>query len=132
MDTLFYAHRGSSQKFAENTRAAYLQAIDEGADGIECDVHLSRDGVVVCHHDPTVDRTSDTTGEVAGFTLEELKKMDFSSYMPVVVPEEYGSTSDQLLSLVELLELIDERGTKMGLAIEIKHPSPYGHLLEEE
>ncbi|GAA2965366.1 glycerophosphodiester phosphodiesterase family protein [Glutamicibacter sp. BW77] len=132
MDTLFYAHRGSSQKFAENTRAAYLQAIDEGADGIECDVHLSRDGVVICHHDPTVDRTSDTTGEVAGFTLDELKKMDFSSYMPVAVPEEYGSASDQLLSLVELLELIDERGTNIGLAIEIKHPSPYGHLLEEE
>ncbi|WP_404288658.1 glycerophosphodiester phosphodiesterase [Glutamicibacter arilaitensis] len=132
MDTLFYAHRGSSHRYAENTRAAYLQAMDERADGIECDVHLSRDGVVVCHHDPTVDRTSDSTGEVAGYTLQELKSMDFASYMPVAVPAEYGAENEQLLSLAELLELIDERGISIGLAVELKHPSPFGHLLEEE
>ncbi|MGP9780921.1 glycerophosphodiester phosphodiesterase [Glutamicibacter sp. AOP12-B1-11] len=132
MDTLFYAHRGSSHRYAENTRAAYLQAMDEGADGIECDVHLSRDGVVVCHHDPTVDRTSDTTGEVAGYSLGELRSMDFSSYLPVAVPAEYGAENEQLLSLGELLELIDERGIGIGLAVELKHPSPFGHLLEEE
>lgn len=132
MDTLFYAHRGSSQKFAENTRAAYLQAIDEGADGIECDVHLSRDGVVVCHHDPTVDRTSDASGEVSRFSFSQLQEMDFASYMPVEVPTKYGNAAQQLLSLAQLLELIDESEISIGLAIEVKHPSPYGHLLEVE
>lgn len=131
MDTLFFAHRGSSHKYSENTRAAYLQAIDEGADGIECDVHLSMDGEVVCHHDPTVDRTSDASGLVSAFTLEQLKAMDFTGVVPAEVPAEYGTENEQLLSLGELLELIEERGTPVGLAVEIKHPSPYGHLLED-
>lgn len=131
MDTLFYAHRGSSHKFSENTRAAYLQAIDDGADGIECDVHLSKDGIVVCHHDPTVDRTSDATGLVAERTLAELKALDFTNVVPAVIPEQYGQENEQLLSLAELLELVDARGTSIGLAIEIKHPSPFGHLLED-
>lgn len=131
MDTLFYAHRGSSHKYSENTRAAYLQAIDEGADGIECDVHLSKDGIVVCHHDPTVDRTSDATGEVAGYTLEELKAMDFTGVVPNEVPEAYGAENEQLLSLEELFAIIEAHGQPMGVAIEIKHPSPYGHLLEK-
>lgn len=132
MDTLFYAHRGSSHKYAENTRAAYLQAIDEGADGIECDVHLSKDAIVVCHHDPTVDRTSDSTGELASFSLAQLQQMDFASYMPVIIPEEYGQDHEQLLDLDSLLQLIEQRGVSIGLAVEIKHPSPFGHLLEEE
>jgi len=131
MDTLFFAHRGSSHKYSENTRAAYLQAIDEGADGIECDVHLSLDGQVVCHHDPTVDRTSDASGLVSAFTLQQLKAMDFTGVVPAEVPAEYGTENEQLLSLDELLELIEERGKPVGLAVEIKHPSPYGHLLEE-
>ncbi len=131
MDTLFYAHRGSSHKFSENTRAAYLQAIDDGADGIECDVHLSKDGIVVCHHDPTVDRTSDSTGLVAARTLEELKSLNFTNVVPAAIPEEYGQENEQLLSLAELLGLIDARGVKIGLAVEIKHPSPFGHLLED-
>lgn len=131
MDTLFFAHRGSSHKYSENTRAAYLQAIDEGADGIECDVHLSKDGIVVCHHDPTVDRTSDSSGLVAGYTLAEMKAMDFTGVVPSLVPAEYGTENEQLLSLGELFALIEERGKPIGLAIEIKHPSPYGHLLEK-
>lgn len=131
METLFFAHRGSSHKYSENTRAAYLQAIDEGADGIECDVHLSKDGIVVCHHDPTVDRTSDSVGAVGSFTLAELKAMDFTGVVPSMLPAAYGSENEQLLSLAELLDLIEEAGKPVGLAIEIKHPSPYGHLLEK-
>ena len=73
MRTLVYAHRGSSKAYAENTRAAYMQALADGADGIECDIHLSSDGFVVCHHDPTVDRTSDSSGRVGEKTLAELK-----------------------------------------------------------
>ncbi|WP_345472232.1 glycerophosphodiester phosphodiesterase family protein [Glutamicibacter ectropisis] len=131
MDTLFFAHRGSSHKYSENTRAAYLQAIDEGADGIECDVHLSMDGQVVCHHDPTVDRTSDASGLVAAYTLQQLKALDFTGVVPAEIPAEYGAENEQLLSLDELLELIEQRGKPVGLAVEIKHPSPYGLMLED-
>ncbi|MCW4466045.1 glycerophosphodiester phosphodiesterase family protein [Glutamicibacter sp. MNS18] len=131
METLFYAHRGSSAKYAENTRAAYLQAIDEGADGIECDVHLCADGQVVCHHDPTVNRTSNASGPVGGYTLAELKAMDFTVLRDTVIPAEYGAMDEQLVTLDELLTLIDKRGVRLGLAVEIKHPSPAGRGLED-
>lgn len=131
MDTTFYAHRGSSHLYSENTRAAYLRAIDEGADGIECDVHLSADGVIVCHHDPTVDRTSTSSGRVSDFTAEELRDLDFTTVVPGPIPAEYGTKNEQLLTLDGLLRLVDDAGGPIGLAIEIKHPSPFGHLLEE-
>ena len=86
---LVYAHRGSSEAFAEHTRAAYLQAIADGADGVECDVHLTRDQHAVLLHDATLDRTSDGTGQVADRTLEELRLLDFSSWKGARIPEAY-------------------------------------------
>lgn len=131
MQTLFYAHRGSSAKYAENTRAAFQQAIDEGADGIECDVHLSADGQVVCHHDPTVNRTSNTTGLLSNYTVAELKAMDFTVLRDEPIPAHFGNVTEQFLTLDELLWLIERSAARMGLAVEIKHPSPAGRGLEE-
>lgn len=131
MDTTFYAHRGSSHLYSENTRAAYLQALAEGADGIECDVHLSADGIIVCHHDPTVDRTSTSSGRIADLTVDELKGLDFTTVVPGPVPAAFGATNEQLLTLNELIRLVDDAERPVGLAIEIKHPSPFGHLLEK-
>lgn len=126
-----YAHRGSSLAYAENTRAAYQQAIDEGADGVECDVHLTQDLRVVCHHDPTVDRTSDGTGSVGAYTLSELRRLDFSSWKGVRIPEAFGARSEQLVTLPQLLDMMRLSGRDMGLAIELKQPSPFGRRLEE-
>lgn len=131
MQTLVYAHRGSSKAYAENTRAAYLQALADGADGIECDVHLSYDGFVVCHHDPTVDRTSDSTGRVGEKTLDQLRALDFSSWKNASIPAEYGGRNEQLVTLRELVLLMLDAGREVGLAVEIKHPSPFGRKLEE-
>jgi len=52
------AHRGSSQAAAEHTIAAYADALEAGADALECDVRLTRDGHLVCVHDRRIDRTS--------------------------------------------------------------------------
>src|SRR5881409_2356806 len=82
-----YAHRGSSAAFAEHTKAAYLQALADGADGVECDVHLTRDQHVVLLHDANLDRTSDGTGPVADRTLEELRRLDFSSWKGARIPD---------------------------------------------
>ena len=131
MRTLVYAHRGSSKAYAENTRAAYLQALADGADGIECDIHLSSDGFVVCHHDPTVDRTSDSSGRVGEKTLAELKALDFSSWKNPEIPAAYGGLHEQLMTLGELVGLLRDAGRPIGLAVEIKHPSPFGRRLEE-
>ncbi len=128
---LVYAHRGSSAAFAEHTRAAYLQAIADGADGVECDVHLTRDQHAVLLHDATLDRTSDGTGQVADRTLQELRLLDFSSWKGARIPDTYGGNSEQLLTLPELLDILRAAGREIGLAIELKHPSPYQLKLED-
>ncbi|WP_066287521.1 glycerophosphodiester phosphodiesterase [Arthrobacter sp. B6] len=128
---LVFAHRGASAAFAEHTRAAYLQALADGADGVECDVHLTRDQHVVLLHDANLDRTSDGTGPVAERTLRELRQLDFSSWKGVRIPEEYGARSAQFLTLAELLGLLRTAGRPVGLAIELKHPSPYQLKLED-
>ena len=128
---LVFAHRGSSAAYAEHTRAAYLQALADGADGVECDVHLTRDQHVVLMHDANLDRTSDGTGPVAERTLRELRRLDFSSWKGARIPEAYGARSEQFLTLPELLEILRGAGRPVGLAIELKHPSPYQLKLED-
>ncbi len=126
-----YAHRGASAAFAEHTRAAYLKAIADGADGVECDVHLTRDQHVVLLHDANLDRTSTGTGPVSEHTLEQLRALDFSSWKGARIPDVYGGVSDQFLTLPELLDILRAAGRDIGLAIELKHPSPYGLRLED-
>ncbi|WP_426989417.1 glycerophosphodiester phosphodiesterase [Pseudarthrobacter sp. Y6] len=128
---LVFAHRGASAAFAEHTRAAYLQAIADGADGVECDVHLTRDQHAVLLHDANLDRTSDGTGPVADRTLAELRLLDFSSWKGTRIPEKYGARSEQFLTLPELLNILRGAGRPIGLAIELKHPSPYQLKLED-
>jgi glycerophosphoryl diester phosphodiesterase len=71
------AHRGGSKIAPENTLAAFRQAVDVwGADMLELDVHLTRDGVPVVMHDPTVDRTTDGTGAVRTLGTTDLKRLD--------------------------------------------------------
>ncbi|WP_189019576.1 glycerophosphodiester phosphodiesterase [Paenarthrobacter histidinolovorans] len=126
-----YAHRGASAAYAEHTRSAYLKAIADGADGVECDVHLTRDQHVVLLHDANLDRTSTGTGPVSEHTLEQLRSLDFSSWKGVRIPDAYGGVADQFLTLPELLDILRGAGRDIGLAIELKHPSPYGLKLEE-
>src|SRR3954452_4151528 len=73
------AHRGASAARPEHTLAAYELALQEGADGVECDVRLTKDGHLVCVHDRTVDRTSDGIGAVSELTLDELRAMNFGT-----------------------------------------------------
>lgn len=76
--TQVFAHRGYSGRYPENTLLAFQQAADAGADGIELDVHLSRDQQLVVIHDELLDRTTDGTGFVRDHTLAELKRLDAS------------------------------------------------------
>ncbi len=71
-----YGHRGYSGRYPENTMLAFQKAVEAGADGVEMDVQLSRDGAVVIMHDETLDRTTDGTGYVKDHTLAELKKLN--------------------------------------------------------
>jgi glycerophosphoryl diester phosphodiesterase len=73
---LVFAHRGGSALRPENTMAAFDHGLSLGADGVELDVHLSRDGVVVVHHDETLERTTDAQGPIAARTADELARVD--------------------------------------------------------
>ena len=67
------AHRGSSRDEPEHTLKAYLRAIDEGADALECDVRLTADGHLVCVHDRRVNRTSNGVGRVSTLELADAR-----------------------------------------------------------
>ena len=142
------AHRGDSAEVAEHTLTAYVAAIETGADGLECDVRMTRDGHLVCVHDRRVERTSNGTGTVSDHNLAELEQMDFASwrvewpesaddlinddpYLRGVRPERM-SPSGGVLSLDELLALAADAGRPIRLAIETKHPTRYAGLVEKE
>jgi len=128
---LVYAHRGSSQRYPELTRAAFVQALADGADGVECDVHLTRDGHLVLHHDAHLGRTSNGSGPVGQHTLAQLRRLDFTTWKGVRIPPTHGAPHEQLMTLDELLDLLLAAGRPVGLAVETKHPSPHGQGLEE-
>ena len=119
---LVFAHRGSSAALPEHTLSAYLRALDEGADGLECDVRLSRDGHLVCLHDRRLDRVSNGRGRVSGFTLDQLNRLDYGSW--------HGTGPAPLLTLERLLLAIREAGRPVRLLIETKHPSRFGPEVE--
>ena len=90
------AHRGYSGKYPENTMLAFQKAVEVGCDGIELDVQLTRDGVLVIIHDERIDRTTDGTGSVKDYTYEELKKFNaavnfgnVTEFQPIPTFEEY-------------------------------------------
>jgi glycerophosphoryl diester phosphodiesterase len=116
----------------EHTLAAYLRALDDGADGLECDVRLTRDGHLVCVHDRRLDRTSNGRGVVSARTLAELDELDFGSWHPAaVLPDEPPDPHcTQLLTLDRLLDAVRDCGRPVRLLIETKHPSRYGAEVE--
>ena len=74
------AHRGASSYAPENTFAAYDKALAMGTNYIELDVHLTSDDHIVIIHDDTVDRTTNGTGPVSNFTLNELRALDAGAW----------------------------------------------------
>lgn len=131
---LIFAHRGSSAALPEHTLAAYLRALAEGADGLECDVRLTRDGHLVCVHDRRLDRTSNGRGRVSARTLAELDLLDFGSWHPGGGPldtdEPVDRTRTRLLTLERLLDAVRDAGRPVRLLVETKHPTRYGGDVE--
>ncbi len=105
------AHRGIPSEVPENTLAGFEEAIKQGADLIELDVHQTADGHIVVIHDEMVDRTTDGTGPVSAKRLAELKKLDAGIWMG------HAFAGQRIPTLLEVLDLTDKR---VGLVIEIK------------
>lgn len=144
---MLVAHRGASSAVAEHTLAAYEAAIAIGADALECDVRLTKDGHLVCVHDRTINRTSTGRGIVSELDLPALERLDFSSWHG-----DWPESADQLLSsspyydgvevdriehgggvltLEMLLGLVHDADREVKLLIETKHPTRYAGLVEK-
>lgn len=93
------AHRGSSADRPENTLAAYRRAIEAGADAIEIDLRLTKDGHLVSLHDDTLDRTTDGSGPVESITLAEVRKLDAGAWFGPEFKGERVPTFPEILKL---------------------------------
>lgn len=125
------AHRGASADRPEHTLAAYELALQEGSDGVECDVRLTRDGHLVCVHDRRIDRTSDGTGLVSEMTLAELRRLDWGAWHSSQ-PSPGETNSAGLLTLDDLVRLVLDWNRPVKLFIETKHPVRFGALVESK
>ncbi|GAU36040.1 hypothetical protein TSUD_208100 [Trifolium subterraneum] len=135
------AHRGSNGEIPEETRQAYLRAIEEGADFIETDILSSKDGVLICFHDVTLDETTDIaefkefanrnrTYEVQGvnmtgfftvdFTLKELKSLRVNQRFSFRDPQYNGKF--QIITFEEFINIALDAPRVVGIYPEIKNP----------
>ena len=111
MKTKVFAHRGASQYAPENTLEAFRLAMEQGAEGIELDVHLSADGELVVIHDEELERTTNGQGLVKDHTLAQLQALRADNHMP-------GFEAARIPALRQVLELV--RPSSMQVNIELK------------
>lgn len=97
---LIVAHRGSSGSAPENTLAAFRKAIADGADGIELDVRLTRDGELVVLHDQRINRTTNGRGKIWDLTLAEMRQFDAGSWYAKKFSRERIPTLREVLDLL--------------------------------
>ena len=118
---LDYAHQGGAKEGPSSTLFAMHEAVDAGAEALELDVHMTRDGVLVVCHDPTVDRTTEGSGAIADLTLDELRQLDNAywwvpgsvvNHEPGTPPEAYvhrgKAATDRAFRIATLAEVLDE------------------------
>lgn len=134
------AHRGASHDIAEHTLGAYIAALDLGAEALECDVRLTADGHLVCVHDRTLRRTAQTRGTVSSMELADLAELDFASWKNPWIDlddeaPDRDDALDRVLTMRHLIETVRDYSARTGrrveLAIETKHPTRYGGLVEK-
>jgi glycerophosphoryl diester phosphodiesterase len=130
------AHRGASDELAEHTMGAYRQALADGADALECDVRLTRDGHLVCVHDRRLERTSSGRGVVSTKRLEELQHLDWASWKnPWADLDDEAELPDvdlrTVLTLRELFTMVRDHPDPVEVFVETKHPTRYSGWVEQ-
>jgi glycerophosphoryl diester phosphodiesterase len=126
---LVFAHRGGCALGPENTMAAFELGMTAGADGLELDVHLSADGVVVVHHDDTLDRTTNASGPVTGRTAAELARVDAGFRFAQLGGFPFRDSGIGVPTLREVLERF--RDTRIIVELKMDEPE-LGRALAEE
>ncbi|MGM0420970.1 MAG: glycerophosphodiester phosphodiesterase [Bacillota bacterium] len=123
MGPYILAHRGSSGTSPENTLASFEKAAEDGADGIELDVHLSADGVPVVIHDETLERTTNAEGKVNEYRADKLRSLDAGSYF---------SSEFELEGVPTLAEVLELAPDFKVVNIELKNNKIYYQDMEEK
>lgn len=111
--SLNIAHRGFSGKYPENTMRAFIEAVEVGCDGIETDLQMTKDGVIVICHDETIDRTTNGTGYIAEYNYKDLCKFDAG----IKYGRDFGN--EKIPTLNEFFEYIKDK--KLYLNLELKN-----------
>lgn len=119
--SLVFGHRGAKAYAPMNTMPAFELALEQGAVGVELDVHLTRDGHVVIVHDFTVDRTSNGSGHVGDFTLEEIRQLDAGAWFDARFKGVQIPTLD---------EVFQQFGRDLTFNVEIKYESETSNGIE--
>lgn len=101
-ETLIFGHRGYPAKFSENSLSGFSYAIDHAIDGLEFDVHLTKDNIPVIMHDEKINRTTNGHGKIRQYTFDELQQFQLSN----------GET---IPSLEQLLQLVAQRRVYLNL-----------------
>lgn len=109
------AHRGCSGTYPENTMLAFRKAVELGVDGIEFDVHLTKDNELVIIHDESIDRTSNGSGWVREMTLAELRQYDYSATYAGVYGHNDIPTLREYFELVKDTPIISNIELKTGI-----------------
>ncbi len=122
METLIIGHRGFNGEYVENTRESFLKALELGADGIELDVHLSKDGEVIVFHDFDLKRMTGENGYVFQYTLAELKEMKILDKHEIPTLEEV---------IDDLIAYKKQNNKKLYLNVEFKAGSQMYEGVEE-
>ena len=129
---LAISHRGASFVAPEHTLFAYDKALAFDVDMLECDLQMSKDGVLVCIHDTTVTRTSGGSGRVDAYTLEQLRQRDWGSWFNAANPArarpEYVGA--RLVTFEEQLSCYLRHNPRMRFHVETKAPAEYGGRME--
>lgn len=95
------AHRGANRFAPQNTIHAFRKAIEQRSDGVETDVHLTKDGHLVLCHDPSVNRTSDGRGRISDLLLSELREFDFGGWFGSRFRDTRIPTFDEFLRMIK-------------------------------
>ncbi len=111
------AHRGLSSKYPENTLIAYEAALQLNIDYLEIDIHKTADDKLVVIHDDSVDRTSNGTGKIKDYTMEQLQQLDYGLW------KGESFRGQTILEFKDVLKLVKQYSKK--LLIEIKKPEQY-------
>ncbi|WP_010581192.1 glycerophosphodiester phosphodiesterase family protein [Liquorilactobacillus vini] len=105
LKTLIFGHRGFPAKFPENSLAGFRYALTHQIDGIEFDVHLTKDQVPVIMHDETIDRTTNDSGEICSYSLNQLRQFQLKNQEPIP-------------TLAEFLQLVGQHEVQLNLELK--------------